>query len=112
MGANHLAIKGLMRDGYRAGKYPLNEHPHNICFCHPYTNEDSTRILARILASYRQKLFETVLYASFVDGEESSSNLVDGFSQAVDVITVACRGHKNTMLKAGLSFCLTNIVWG
>lgn len=41
--------------------------------------------------SYSQELFEAVLYASLVDGEESSSDLVDCFGQAVDVVTVACR---------------------
>lgn len=28
-----------------------------------------------------------------MDGEQSSSNLVDGFGQTVDVVTVACRGQ-------------------
>ena len=50
----------------------------------------------RLPASYRQKLFETVLYASLVDGEQSGGDLVDGFRQAVDVVTVACRGRQNT----------------
>lgn len=43
--------------------------------------------------SYSQELFQAVLYAPLMDGEESSSNLVDGFGQAVDVVTVACRGQ-------------------
>lgn len=43
--------------------------------------------------SYSKELFQTVLYAPLMDGEKSSSNLVDGFGQTVDVVTVACRGQ-------------------
>lgn len=43
--------------------------------------------------SYSEELFQTVLYAPLVDGEKRSSNLVDGFGQAVDVVAVACRGQ-------------------
>lgn len=42
--------------------------------------------------AYSQELFEPVLDASFVDGEERGGDLVDGFGQAVDVVAVACRG--------------------
>lgn len=43
--------------------------------------------------SYSKEFFQAVLYAPLMDGEKSSSNLVDGFGQAVDVVTVACRGQ-------------------
>lgn len=47
-----------------------------------------------IFSSYSQELLQAVLYAPLVDGEESSSDLVDGFGQAVDVVAVACRGQQ------------------
>lgn len=57
------------------------------------------RHLVRLLADLQQagggqsqELFQAVLYAPLVDGEESSSNLVDGFGQAVDVVAVAFYG--------------------
>lgn len=46
------------------------------------------------MLSYSQELLEAVLYAPLVDGEESGSDLVDGFGQAVDVVAVACRGQQ------------------
>ena len=42
-----------------------------------------------VCGTYSQELLETVLDASLVDSEESSSYLVDGLGQAVDVVTVA-----------------------
>lgn len=47
-----------------------------------------------IFSSYSQELLQAVFYAPLVDGEESSSDLVDGFGQTVDVVAVACRGQQ------------------
>lgn len=46
------------------------------------------------MGSYSQELLEAILYASLVDGEERSGDLVDGLGQTVDVVTVACRGQQ------------------
>lgn len=53
------------------------------------------------MKSYSQELLQAVLYAPLVDGEESSSDLVDGFGQAVDVVAVACRGQQTHVVREG-----------
>lgn len=53
------------------------------------------------MSSYSQELLEAVLYAPLVDGEESSSDLVDGLGQAVDVVTVSCRGQQTHTVTEG-----------
>ena len=73
----------------------------NIGCSSPYMSEDGWQ--EDTGGSYRQELFEAVLYAALVDGEERRSDLVDGLGQAVNVVTVACRGRKCTtlLLQAG-----------
>lgn len=59
------------------------------------------------MLSYSQELLQAVLYAPLVDGEESGSDLVDGFGQAVDVVAVACRGQQ-THTDGEASFSIEN----
>lgn len=71
-----------------------------MLFLHPASDVGDSMLKSEnhIFSSYSQELFEAVLYAPLVDGEESCSDLVDGFGQAVDVVAVACRGQQTHTL--------------